>query len=130
MDPHQSIGRIGSVVWCYLARRSHKPHPNADGQKRHNPASQPQPLPADSHTSGVPALGRRGGRTVGGPGVAGGLDDGDVGDCLDVAVGVGGGADAGSAGDGGGGVGEGEGWEEGGGGGDGWAAGGCEVGHF
>lgn len=103
---------------------SHEPHSHTDGQKGNNPSTHPQP----HFLASTGALGRRrGGGGVGCSGSVGGLHDGDVGDCLDVAVGVGGGADAG-AGDEGGGVGEGVGWV-GGGGGDGWDAGGCDVGH-
>ncbi|KFZ03701.1 hypothetical protein V501_09322 [Pseudogymnoascus sp. VKM F-4519 (FW-2642)] len=99
------------------ARRSHKPHPHAHRQQRNNPSPHPQPhlLPRTG------ALGWPRGGSVGGAGGVGGVDDGDVRDGLDVAVGVGGGADVG-AGDGG--VGEGVGWEGGAGGGGGDC---CEV---
>ncbi|KFY88273.1 hypothetical protein V500_06444 [Pseudogymnoascus sp. VKM F-4518 (FW-2643)] len=105
-----------------VRRNSHKPHPHPHGQKRHNPPPQSHARSGYSHT-GIPALGWAGGGDGGGGarGV-GGLDDGDVGDSLDVAVGGGGGGDAGGGdggGDGGGGVGVGVGGEEGGAGGGG-----------
>ena len=100
-----------NISGCSLKTRySHKPHPNTHRQKRHNPSTHPQPhlLPSTG------ALGGAGGGAAHGAGDVGGLDDGDVGDCLDAAAGVGGGVDVGA---GQGGVGEGVGWEGGAGGG-------------